>query len=123
VKLHGILSQATLALATFAGPAQAQGFPGQGTWATTLQARDINGDGVTDAFYDTVLKISWLADRNVLGTRITAASANIWARDLNVHGTTGWRLPRMKDLGHTGCDDLSYAGRTDCSYNVLTISN
>lgn len=32
---------------------------GQGTWETTLQARDLDGNGVTDAFYDTSLDITW----------------------------------------------------------------
>ena len=26
--------------------------PGQGTWETTLQARDLDKDGYADAFYD-----------------------------------------------------------------------
>ena len=43
-----------------AGAAQAAGVPGQGTWETTLQARDLNGDSVTDTFYDTALNITWL---------------------------------------------------------------
>jgi hypothetical protein len=38
--------------------------PGQGTWQTTLQARDLDGDGQIDAFYDTVLNITWLRDAN-----------------------------------------------------------
>lgn len=44
---------ATLIMAT---PAQA-----------TLQARDLNGDAVTDAFYDTTLNITWLRNANVNG--------------------------------------------------------
>ena len=41
---------------------------GQGTWETTLQARDFNGDSVIDAYYDTALNITWLADWNATGT-------------------------------------------------------
>ena len=46
--------------------AVAQALPvlGQGTWETTLQARDLNGDSVTDAYYDTSLNITWLANAN-----------------------------------------------------------
>ncbi|RZL10284.1 MAG: PEP-CTERM sorting domain-containing protein [Rubrivivax sp.] len=32
-----------------------------GNWETTLQARDINGDGTVDAYYDTTQNITWLA--------------------------------------------------------------
>jgi hypothetical protein len=38
---------------------------GQGTWETTLQARDMDGNTSTiEAYYDTVLDITWLADAN-----------------------------------------------------------
>ena len=42
-------------------PVHAAAVPGQGTWETTLQARDINHDGTVDAYYDTALDVSWLA--------------------------------------------------------------
>jgi PEP-CTERM motif len=76
---------ATTALLALAATAQAAGVSGQGTWETTLQPRDINADGKTDAFYDSVLKVTWLAD------------ANAWAANLNVYGATGWRLPTLVD--------------------------
>jgi hypothetical protein len=87
---------------------------GQGTWETTLQARDINGDGVIDAYYDTSLNITWLANSNLAAgsiydddeyaefipggnTKTDGAmlleNARIWAATLNVYGETGWRLP------------------------------
>jgi hypothetical protein len=47
------------------GAALAAGVPGQGTWETTLQSRDINHDGTVDAFCDTVLNVTWLANANV----------------------------------------------------------
>ena len=40
----------------------------------TLQARDLDGNGVTDAFYDTTLNITWLRDANVNGARQSPAS-------------------------------------------------
>lgn len=43
-----------------AQPVRAVPIHGQGTWETTLQARDFNGDNVADGFYDTVLNIVWL---------------------------------------------------------------
>ena len=77
-------------------PAQAAAVPGQGTWETTLEARDINGDSVVDAYYDTALDITWLADWNVNGLQNWDAAV-AWAAGLNVYGTTGWRLPSTVD--------------------------
>lgn len=101
------------------GASHAAGVSGQGTWETTLQPRDLNGDGSVDAFYDTVLKLSWMADANVAGL-MNWADAQAWAANLDLHGTTDWRLPTMIDTGAPGCD-WSWWG-TDCGYNVQTIS-
>ena len=102
------------------GAAQAAGVPSQGTWEATLLPRDINGDGTVDAFYDKVLGVSWLANGNLAGQMVWA-DAMQWAATLELHGVTGWRLPTMIDTGAPGCD-LSFAGGTDCGYNVQTIS-
>ena len=104
-----------------AGAAQA-GVSGQGTWETTLQPRDINGDTVTDSFYDTILDVTWLRNANVNGSSGSGnwSTANTWAAALDVYGFTGWRLPTMIDTGSPGC---SYATvGTDCGFNVLTRS-
>lgn len=122
--LSSLLPAALLMAAATA--AQAAPAPGQGTWQSTLQARDINNDGTVDAFYDTVLNLTWLADGNAgytddTGGLMTWADAKAWAASLDVFGVTGWRLPMMIDTGAMGCD-FSYAGGTDCGYNVQTIS-
>ena len=70
----------------------AAGIPGQGTWETTLQARDINRDGVVDAYYDTALHITWLANWNANGP-MSWYDATAWASTLDVFGISGWRLP------------------------------
>lgn len=50
-------------LATLGSMAHAVGVSGQGTWGTTLQARDLDGNPSTaQAHHDTVKNISWLAD-------------------------------------------------------------
>jgi hypothetical protein len=119
-----------LALATtatlFATHAQAVPVrvPGQGTWQTTLQARDLDGNGTTDAFYDTDLKITWLSNANVNanptdGGLMTWTRATAWAGALKVGTFDDWRLPTMVDTGKSGCD-FSYTGGTDCGYNVQT---
>jgi hypothetical protein len=100
--------------------AQAAPVSGQGTWETTLQARDLNGDGVTDAFYDTELNVTWLRNADANG-RMNWDTAKSWASALVVGGYSGWRMPTMVDTGAPGCD-LSNAGGTDCGYNVQTKS-
>jgi len=109
------------ALATLSVSAQAVGVPGQGTWETTLKARDINGDSVVDAWYDTALNVTWLANWKANGLKDWGA-ATAWAAGLDVYGKTGWRLPSITDTGSPGCD-FSYAGGTDCGYNVDTASS
>ena len=89
---------------------------------------------MADAFYDTVLNVTWLADANAAaGTiydtsvfstatdgQMTWLDAKAWAANLSVYGLTGWRLPSMADTGTSGCNS-AYSG-TDCGYNVQTIS-
>lgn len=99
-----------------AGVAQAAGVPGQGTWETTLQPRDIDGDTVTDAFYDTALNITWLRDANVNGL-MDWASANTWANTLVVGGVGGWRLPAVGPVNGTSFQyDFTNNGSTDSGY-------
>jgi hypothetical protein len=122
------IATATL-LTFFAANTQAAPISGQGTWETTLQNRDINGDGIVDAFYDTDLNVTWLRNANVTGNgtigqngvragQLNWNAANTWATTLNVYGTTGWRLPTTNDTGTPGCN-FAYSG-TDCGYNVQT---
>jgi hypothetical protein len=112
-----ILISAALLCAT---SAHAAGVPGQGTWETTLQARDINHDGTVDAYYDSELHITWLADANLPLTSgydthsppsapgaMSWSDANTWAQTLDLYGVTGWRLPAM--FLPTGCTQTSFS--------------
>ncbi len=91
---------------------------GQGTWETTLKPRSLDSDVTTaDAYYDTVLNITWLMDANVNGL-MDWTDANAWASGLTLGGYTNWRLPDVVDIGNDGCN-WSYDG-TDCGYNVDT---
>jgi hypothetical protein len=101
-----------------AGTIHAAGVAGQGTWETTLQARDLDGDGETDAYYDTVLNVTWLRNANVNGIQFWD-EAKAWAKSLRHGGYRDWRLPMMVDTGALGCD-WAYGG-TDCGYNVQTL--
>ena len=74
--------------------AHADAVSGQGTWGTTLEARDFDGDNTTiEGWYDTILNITWLTDANKAGTTMNWTGENTWAATLNINGITGWRLP------------------------------
>lgn len=92
---------------------------GQGTWETTLKGRDLDGNQTTvEAYYDTVLNITWLADVHASGPR-EWNNALAWPASLDFGpGIDNWRLPTMIDTGSLGCD-FAYVG-TDCGFNVQT---
>lgn len=63
----------------------------------TLMGRDLNGSlGSFEAYYDTDLDITWLANANVNGL-MNWADANAWAANLSfndgVNTYDNWRLP------------------------------
>jgi len=112
--------------AAVATDAWAAGTPGQGTWETSLQPRDLDNNGSADAFYDTALGITWLRDANVdipgagrPRAKVRADVALAWADQLVVGGYDDWRLPMMVDTGSPGCS-FSEIGGTDCGWNVQT---
>jgi hypothetical protein len=119
---------ATTTLLLITASTQAAGIIGQGTWETTLLARDVNSDSIIDAYYDTTLDITWLADAGYAQTsgydddnRMTWDEAQIWIGTLNAStylGVTDWRLPQVFDSGLAGCDFS--VGGTDCGWNVDT---
>jgi hypothetical protein len=102
---------AALMLAPLVSSASA--ISGQGTWETTLEARDLNQDGVTDAVYDKALNLTWLA--SVASTQVEWTTADAWARTLQVGGYGGWRLPTVNP---TSSCTYSAAGGTDCGVNI-----
>jgi len=66
----------------------------------SLQTRDLNGDGTTDAFYDTDLNITWLRDANYAKTSGFDSSGTMgwsatmaWASTVVFGGYDDWRLP------------------------------
>ena len=100
------------------GVAQADGVSGQGTWETTLLPRDLDGNAANgpDAFYDTVLDITWLRDANVNGV-MSWDTAMTWADTLVVGGVGGWRLPKVTPVNGTSFQyRFSNNGSTDYGY-------
>lgn len=140
---------ATAAAALLALQAHAAPVSGQGTWETTLQGRELDGNVANgfEAYYDTALDITWLADANFAKTsgytslvnggvspglvydnaakwttgQMGWGAAKVWAATLNVNGITGWREPTLVDVGYDGCSRFTYSGSdTDCGFNTDT---
>jgi hypothetical protein len=111
----------------FSGTALAVPVSGQGSWETTLQARDFDGDSDTaEAFYDTVLGITWLADMNYAQTtgqsvtgRLGWSTAVTWAEGLDINGFTNWRLPETGSVDGGSFDTVvRHNGTSDVGTNV-----
>jgi len=96
----------------------AVGISGQGTWETTLEARDLDGDVTTiEAYYDKTLDITWLADANYAKTsghdhdgRMNWHESTAWVASLNINGITGWRLPKMSPI-----NGIEFGGWSSCA--------
>ena len=101
-----------------------------GSAHAALEGRDLDGNLATfEAYYDTDLDVTWLADANYAQTsgydadgQMTWATADTWAANLSFFNPltnqiySDWRLPTTTDTGTIGCD-FAYSG-TDCGYNV-----
>jgi len=103
-----------------------------------LLGRDLNGSpGSFEAYYDTTLDITWLANANlaisntfgvggISGTgRMNWFTANIWIAAMNSANYLGintWRLPDHYDIGGNGCTVNSFNSYNggDCGYNVVS---
>lgn len=117
----------SIALLLASHTALAEPIAGRGTWETTLYARDLDADGVPDAYYDSSHGITWLADWNLFGHvdpdltwrgRMTWADANFWAANLAIGSHDSWRLPTMTGVGGADCI------RTACAemYSLFNIT-
>lgn len=114
-------------LLAFAGGAQA-----------ALQGRDVDGVAANgyEAFYDTVLNITWLADANYAKTSgfdsdgaMTWDKAMSWVGSLSFQGITGWRLPHFEPLNGVSIVYYSpiladaYNGHIDSGFNITSPKN
>lgn len=86
-----------------------------GVAQAALQGRDLNGSaGSFEAYYDTVLDITWLADANYAQTSgydadglMNWATANTWAANLSFYNPAtnqtyaDWRLPTVDPVAST----------------------
>lgn len=96
-----------------------------------LQGRDLDGSAADgyEAYYDTVLNITWLADANYAKTSgfdadgaMTWDKASTWAAGLDYFGTTGWRLPTVKPVNGVNFVEWPSTtnGSTDIGYNITS---
>ena len=98
-----------------------------------LQGRDLNGSVDSfEAYYDTDLNVTWLADANYAKTsgydldgRMEWAQANVWVAALSftdgVNVYDNWRLPSVKPINGVSFNyDFSgaYNGVADAGYNI-----
>jgi Protein of unknown function (DUF1566) len=92
-----------------------------------LQGRNLDGNAATfEAYYDTDLNITWLADANYAQTSgydadgyMSWDAAQAWVAQLNVNGVTGWRLPDVKPVNGSSFNySYSPAGNTDRGFNI-----
>ena len=97
-----------------------------------LQGRDLDSNLVTfEAYYDTVLDITWLADANYAKTsghdtdgKMSWSNATDWAAGLSVNGMTGWRLPSIEPINGVSLNFTnSYDGTTDLGVNITSPSS
>lgn len=101
----------------------------QGTWTQSLQARDFDDDGAIDAYYDTALNLTWLADANYVVTsgvdfdgKMAWADALNWAGSLQLYGGSDWRLPTVTPVDGVAFNYAnSFDGSTDIGYALENI--
>ena len=118
VSTRTFLIMVLLASIGFSTLARAESVSGQGTWETTLLARDLDGNPTTiEGYYDKVLNITWLANTTAAGTTMTWDDATNWAANLDIYGFSGWRLPLVYNTNGVS----AYSG-SSIGYNNPTTS-
>lgn len=106
-----------------------------GTAHATLVGRDLDGNtGTFEAYYDTVLDITWLADANYAKTsgydadgRMNWSQATSWAESLSFYNPAtqqtlaNWRLPIFGPVNGVSFDYTHTTdGSTDAGFNITS---
>ncbi len=74
-----------------------------GAVQAALQERDLDGNGVTDAYCDTDFDITWLRDANLSGATMDWNAAVAWAEGDSFGGYSDWRLPTSDTCDGFNC--------------------
>lgn len=126
LRLPAVLLYCLLYLTLSSTASHAVPVSAQGTWETTLFARDLDGNpGTIEAYWDSVLDITWLANANYANTTMNWSTATSWAAGLDldgVPGPDGWRLPNTVDVGNDGGTYTNIYQGVDYGYNITTQS-
>jgi PEP-CTERM motif len=77
-----------------------------------LLGRNLGGGAEFEAFYSTVLDLTFLADAGGDAPRASWDEAKAWAAALNVYGVTGWRLPIATVIG-SGANAFQISGTNE----------
>lgn len=112
--------------------AQAQMDPNRGTWSTTLLPRYLDGSATPNAYYDTDLNITWLADPSLASTNTFGVAgistpypvmnwdtAQNWITAMNQAnylGYSGWRMPKMFDTSALCTFGAPTTGNETCGF-------
>lgn len=81
------------------GAAHAAAVPGQGTWESTLQGRDLDGNPTTfEAYYDSTLDITWIADAALAASNTFGLVTGV---SLGTHPNDALGLDGFIDTGGT----------------------
>lgn len=104
-----------------------------GSANAALLGRDLDGNAANgaEAYFDTVLGITWLGDANYAKTSgyhidgaMTWSLAQTWAAGLDISGTTGWRLPTLTPINGVAFQYFDsadqFSGSRDESYNITS---
>jgi len=100
--------------------AQAVAIPGQGSWETTLQGRDLDGDisNGFEAYYDTVQNMTWLADANYIKTAGINQTGSVDQTNITItaYDIADWGLPATSIKYNLPCQWYSNGAGYQPSY-------
>lgn len=68
-----------------------------------LEARDLDGDGTPDAYYEAAQDLTWLGDLRASGRLMLFPEAQTWVDGLTLGGYDDWRLPHATYLTDPNC--------------------
>jgi hypothetical protein len=128
---NALILAVAIGFITLANNSNAAALPELGNWTATLVARDLDGNvsNGPEAYFDTVLNITWLADAKsgLLNQALFYGdglnpwqAAKDYASTINIGGITGWRLPKLFGAESLACQYSNL--NTSCGFNSINSS-
>jgi hypothetical protein len=109
MRFHSLWARAVVCLIASSASSVVHAAPvsGLGTWESTLQGRDLDGNLATaEAYYDTTLNITWLADASLAASNTFGLP--YWT-DLGMHATDNYPGIYTNQIEPSGSMDWSAA--------------